>query len=329
MSEAMVASNSTAILVLGMHRSGTSLVAGLLQKSGVYVGETLLPPQDDNPTGFFEPKPVVDLHDAILAQLGTSWDDPRGLPEDWQTRPDIGFLREELRDIIARDFAAQAVWAVKDPRLCLLLPLWVELLGELGITPKLLLVLRNPYEVMASLAKRSSMSAEQAAMLWLTYNVAAERASRGLTRCIVHYEDLLAAGSAELARVAAVLDTKLADDVEKFVDPALRHHKASAPVAFSAPQNGCVDDLYNALLQWRRDGTDPGEVCDAVAAILQEAVQAAAPIVDYLRAPVPSVPNIYLEDSARAERRKQALLHERLLLIKKLQAEITELRNAR
>ena len=182
---------NTAVLVLGMHRSGTSALTGVLKRLGVDLGSNLGAPQPDNPTGFFEHMDIVQLHDEILMTLGTSWDDPRSLPDGWLHDPRIGAFRDQLVSIIRRDFSRSRLWGIKDPRLCRLLPLWLELFDELNIHAKAILIARDPSEVSASLQKRNATDYEQATMLWLSYVLSSERHSRNLTRTIVLYDDLL------------------------------------------------------------------------------------------------------------------------------------------
>ena len=72
-----------AILVLGMHRSGTSALAGMLSLCGASLPATLMPPADYNPKGFFESLSIFRAHQQLLAELGSSWDDQSPLPKGW------------------------------------------------------------------------------------------------------------------------------------------------------------------------------------------------------------------------------------------------------
>ncbi|HJP99138.1 MAG TPA: hypothetical protein VJ862_11295, partial [Rhodanobacteraceae bacterium] len=71
------------ILVLGMHRSGTSAVTRCLNLLGAEVGSKLLPPAEDNRSGFWEHAEVVAVHEELLGDLDRVWHDGRALPEGW------------------------------------------------------------------------------------------------------------------------------------------------------------------------------------------------------------------------------------------------------
>ena len=116
------------LLILGMHRSGTSLLAGSCRLLGADLGGRMMEASQDNVMGFWEHGEIVRIHDSILERLGFAWDDVRALPDKWWTYQGIQALRAELKAVLQRDFANASLGCVKDPRLCRLLPLWQELL---------------------------------------------------------------------------------------------------------------------------------------------------------------------------------------------------------
>ena len=77
------AARPVALLVLGMHRSGTSALTRVLNLLGASLGDDLMPPGDDNPLGFWEHQGIVSVHEALLVALERRWDDPRPMPDDW------------------------------------------------------------------------------------------------------------------------------------------------------------------------------------------------------------------------------------------------------
>ena len=141
-----------------MHRSGTSLLGGILRCLGVELpGETIAGDQH-NPEGYFEWDAVVALQERLLIDLQRWWPAPEGtlaLPEGWLQHPATRQTYSQLRELVmdAVDHQ-QRLWAIKDPRCSRLLPLWLELCRELAIPLRLLLAVRDPAEVVTSLVRR-------------------------------------------------------------------------------------------------------------------------------------------------------------------------------
>lgn len=179
------------LLVLGMHRSGTSATAGALAAAGFHMGSRLIEGAEDNPQGYFEHAGVVAVHESLLDALDRAWDDVRELPADWEQGDAAHEARARLQALLAEDLAPHAPWAVKDPRLCRLLPLWAPLLSADRTAGAALLVLRHPDEVAASLARRDRMPAEVAYLLWLRHVLEAEAGTRAWPRACVEYGAML------------------------------------------------------------------------------------------------------------------------------------------
>jgi hypothetical protein len=270
-------SQRRAIVVLGMHRSGTSAVAGCLQRLGVDFGPRLMPPTPDNPRGFYEHIDIVNLHDRLLLAAGSSWDDTDPRPPEWLAETATARFREDLREILRRDFASSALWGLKDPRLCRLLPWWQPLWAELHTRPLFVIVLRDPREVTASLARRDGFSPGKAYLLWLQHILAAERATRQAERVFLDFGGFLADWRQGLAPVGALLgkpwpvppeSEALAE--ERFVDGALSQANPSS-VEGKLPL--WVEETDAALRRERKTGAALFAVLDRVAA-QAEAAQA-------------------------------------------------------
>ncbi|MGH0034810.1 MAG: glycosyltransferase [Myxococcota bacterium] len=216
-----------------MHRSGTSALAGVFHHLGASLGERLLPPQPDNPAGFWESRVVSQIHDELLDELGRSWHDARPLGLDL-TDPAVERARTRLSEALWQEFDGAHLMAVKDPRLCRLLPLWRPVLGELPWRPGAVLVVRNPSDVAASLARRNGLSFAQSTLLWLRHLLEAELHTRDWPRALVRYEDLLNDWRSAAVRIADTLGfawphppEAVAPDVEAFLRPDLQHHQGS------------------------------------------------------------------------------------------------------
>jgi len=180
----------TAIVVLGMHRSGTSSVAGALSLLGAASPRTLMPAAEDNPKGFWESQVLMAFNDTVLAEGGSTWRDwrPFDLPGIIARRPDLVL---EGRQRLQEEFADDELIVFKDPRVCRLFPLWETLLTEAGYRIVVVTPLRSPAEVAASLIARNAMRVEEAFRLWLRHVLSSERSSRGYPRAFVRWSDFL------------------------------------------------------------------------------------------------------------------------------------------
>lgn len=190
------------LAVLGMHRSGTSLVAGVLRELGWGVGpeRDLMPAKPDNPRGFVEHLPAVRINDRLLYRCGGSWREPPALPPGWELDPDLDDLLEEAR-VVAEHLEGHGDGRVlfKDPRLSLTLPFW-QRVAEI---PQAVMVLRPPGAVVRSLLRREEgLTAAAAATLCTRYLLAGLRSSARLH--VVDPRDLTGDGRVEAVRRLAI-----------------------------------------------------------------------------------------------------------------------------
>lgn len=227
-------SQSTGILILGMHRSGTSALTRVINLLGAALGERLMPAGKGNASGHWESLAVYEAHEQLLTALGRRWDDFREMPADWIAHPQAALCAQAIRRFVADELASEPVWAVKEPRLCRLLPLWPQALSGLPVRLTAAIMVRNPLEVAASLARRDGMAYGHAYLLWTQHLLEAERATRGMPRLIVQYDELLADWRAVAEKLAEHLGCSwprsidaAASEIEAFLSPQLRHHDAS------------------------------------------------------------------------------------------------------
>ena len=218
-----------------MHRSGTSLVARVCNLLGVDLGRNLMDAAEQNERGFWEHLGVVEAHERLLEAFGLKWDATEPLPEDWLRRPETARCREKLRAIVEAEFAGKPFWGFKDPRVARLVPLWLELLEEMGARACFAIPFRHPRAVAESLRRRNGFSIAKGELLWLTHLLEADAATRGRPVCFVDYEAFLedwrgAAGrlTRDLGLAWPVPVEAGAAEIEAFVDPALRHHAGAA-----------------------------------------------------------------------------------------------------
>jgi hypothetical protein len=211
--------------VVGMHRSGTSIVSRILNLLGAHLGpaEDLMPPKPDNPTGFWETLSVAQLHDDLFAELGGRWDRPPVLEPRWEESAALEPFVERIRGIVESHFRSAEISVWKDPRGSMFLPLWRRVVP----IETIVLCVRRPEEVAGSLALREGLDSERVAALWLRYVVAAWLDEA--PHVVVSYDEAhdrpreLARRLAVLIGVPTASDTTLAE-IGAFVDPALRHY---------------------------------------------------------------------------------------------------------
>lgn len=225
----MSLTRSTGILVAGMHRSGTSATAGALGLLGIALGPQLLEPGEDNPKGYWENERAVEIHDHLLASLGRRWDDVRALPRNWWAGPAGQEAEAHVHALVTRQFSGEPVWAVKDPRICRFLPIWLGVLPQLAVRPVVLFVVRHPEEVAASIRTRNGWPDAIGILLWLRHVLDAERSSRNVDRAVVSYEALIhdpvGTMSGALARLGVTPPIPPSAEVLRgFVEAGDRHH---------------------------------------------------------------------------------------------------------
>ncbi|PZQ32576.1 MAG: hypothetical protein DI562_03225 [Stenotrophomonas acidaminiphila] len=219
------------ILVLGMHRSGTSALTGALQRLGVELGDDLLPANKDNVRGFWESRAAMEIDEALLSKLSSRWDAVTELPEHWLDSPAARDGYGKAVSLLDSSFAAAALWAIKDPRMCRLAPLWLKAMHTVGVEPAVVMIVRKPSEVVASLGERDGIPCGLASLLWLRHVLEAERHSRDVPRVIVTYDQLLSDSRAVFDRISVALDVawprsdqEAEADIESFLAREEKHH---------------------------------------------------------------------------------------------------------
>lgn len=220
------------LIVLGMHRSGTSTAARVLNLLGCHFGPDSLAvgANEENPRGFWERLDVVNLNDSLLKDAGAEWHSP--LLFDPLELPDAEVIRfAATAGSILHDLDLHRPWFVKDPRLCLTLPLWSPLLAN----PLAVHVLRHPLEVAASLQARNALPIPVGLALWEVYVRLSLTASVAWPRVVVHHRDLISDTVPTVRRLmhdlraAGVtgLSMPAEHEITDFVTPALHRQRAN------------------------------------------------------------------------------------------------------
>ena len=218
------------LVVLGMHRAGTSAVTGALSRLGFSLGGALVPAAEDNPLGYFENATAVDINEGLLLALGRGWDDLRPLPEGWTQSPAADEARGRILDWLRDEASSDSKIVLKDPRFCQTFPLWREVFEAEGAALQVVLAHRDLAEIVASLVKRDGLPTRHALLLALRHILTAERASRGLLRTVSNYDALLQAPREELSRRLVSLGHAMPaapelDAAAASFDSTQRHHR--------------------------------------------------------------------------------------------------------
>jgi hypothetical protein len=246
------------IVVLGMHRSGTSVTTNLLNAFGVPLSDDLMPPTEHNQKGYFESKEISRMHDEILASMGMEWkttnvDVP--FPNNWWLSPQVQTWKEKLKAIASSEIESNGgLWGFKDPRTARLLPVWLQIIDELGLDSKFILCSRDPNEVAGSLFAREQIDPMLAELIWLEHNADAVTRLPGRIDAIVEYSKWIDDPLEQMRYMARSIGLTWKGSDEEFermvgsvVSPDLRHQQ-NASGKFRLPFTGL---MYDALK--RRD----------------------------------------------------------------------------
>jgi len=236
--QASSAPDRAAYLVLGMHRSGTSAVTQVLALAGASLPENVMPGDEHNAKGYFEPWRIAIFNDQRLRAAGGAWDDPFAFPyRPLEPREERRWITRAT-DLFEEEFAGAAHPLMKDPRVSVLAPLWRTALDELGYPMRAVIPVRHPLEVAGSLAKRNGFPVEKSVLLWTSYMLAAEAPSRDMPRAFIPYDGLLSDWRAQVARIerahgAALprLDETSSAAIDDFLTGDLRHNTADQDLA--------------------------------------------------------------------------------------------------
>jgi len=249
---AMAQGDKAALVVLGMYRSGTSAFARALNLCGAFLPQRVAAAKLGlNPKGFWEPEAVTDLDVRLMEVLGAEWNRVGfELPRDG---PLVEQFLTATRELLAGDYEDAPLIVIKDPRICVLAPLWDRALSEGGYRPAYVVTVRHPLEVAASIETQGDMAVAEGLALWLAYmrRVEAFADARGAGIVHVRYTDLLDDWRSVVRRIARRLDVPLdvdarAAEVDRFLEADMRTHRAGDD-DFDAGLAGAAGDAIRTL----------------------------------------------------------------------------------
>jgi hypothetical protein len=242
------------ILVVGFHRSGTSAITRVLNILGTELPHKLLKPVlGNNERGFWESETIVEIHEKILHSLGISWHSLDLIPPNWFSSVTATSYVEEIKSTLISEYGDSNLILVKDPRLCLFLPLWERVCQELNLQVNCVFQYRHPEEVVSSLMRRNGFTEVHAMLLWLHYTLQADLNSRCFNRTFVSFANLLEDWESVVRKIGETLSIKwpndpleMTPDVERYIDINLYHFRANNPEG-NQTQYYWISQAYQAL----------------------------------------------------------------------------------
>ncbi|MFP6559962.1 sulfotransferase family protein [Paraburkholderia sp. B3] len=251
---AATADTGTLIVVLGMHRGGTSAINRAMVTMGADLGDHLgTPKAGENDKGFFEDLDIVEINEQILAATHSKWHTLAPVDFSRIDPAKLAALRMRAASVL-REKCRNRTFALKDPRLSRLLAFWQPVFDQAQLRVAYVIAVRNPVSVGLSLQKRNGFAPERSYALWLGHMVPALQATHNKLRTVVDYDGLLDSPLDELTRMAGQLGFALNDErvrtfESEFLDRNLQHWRcATHDLAGmrAVPQE--VRELFTALV---------------------------------------------------------------------------------
>lgn len=251
------------VCVVGMHRSGTSVVARAMNLLGVSLGDSsslMKPASDQNPTGFWENEQIVEINKELLDRLGGTWDELPPLPENWAASEAIADLRRKASELVGRVFGDGTIWGWKDPRTSVTLPFWKLVVPGM----RYILCLRNPSHVCRSLHRRDGFTPHKSSYLWKRYTLEAILNSEGADRSVVFYEDFFEDWEHEFEALSRFIhredsspDAETRKAFREFLQDGLWHHRDTVLDTIADP---AIDHETKSLYVFLRQAFHPGRL---------------------------------------------------------------------
>lgn len=275
------------IIVLCMHRSGSSVITRGIQALGADLGDNLMAPVDgNNAKGFFEDLDIYRFNEELLSSLGSAWHSLTPLDKTRLTGPEFSEQRRQAIQLMNEKLVAGRLFAFKDPRTAVLMPFWRCVFEDLDLDDRYVIAVRNPIEIAASLKARDGLDMRRGLYLWAKHAFEAVGNTKGKPRIFVAYDAIMRQPMEQLTRLAEGLgfdelntsEKDIRDYCEGFLESKLRHNYAGEQ---ELERTGLVPPFLIALDDWLRscaaasvgDETEPDHAFwEDVQARLREAV---------------------------------------------------------
>ena len=219
------------IVVLGMHRSGTSAITRGLKVLGVELGDQLIAAvEGDNSKGYWEDSDLNTLNIEMLYSIGSDWHNLTPIDHfDVETLREKGYFLKAAK-LLHDKLKNNDLFGFKDPRVAKLLPFWTSVFSYSKIDVSYVLAIRHPISVIRSLEMRGEPNKEKSYLLWLGHVINSLSHTESARRVIVDYDHVMLAPDRELGRIADkfnlnIEQRELENYRSQFLDSDLQHSK--------------------------------------------------------------------------------------------------------
>ncbi len=194
------------LLVLGMHRSGTSLISRSLKIFDASHGDKLLPYTYGNDKGHWEDQDFFLISQEMLKVVGKSWSSVLPITkDDVEILCQHGYLKK-AQELLSSRFNHTNLFALKEPRITKLLPFWIKIFETNSIKVNYIFAIRHPLSVANSLYKRREIPIEHGLLLWYSYNAYALAELLNKRVLMIDYDDFLANTTNCLEKMSTALN---------------------------------------------------------------------------------------------------------------------------
>jgi hypothetical protein len=254
----------TAVMIVAMHRSGTSALSRALNLLGCDMPPRLIGADQWNAAGYWESKPIKDLNEEMLVSGGGEWSEWQEFNPNWFRSSAVQRFRDRALELVGSEFGDSPLFVFKDPRLSILMPFWRAIFDELGIEQVAIHPLRNPVEVARSLERRNDFLMSKGILLWLRYTLDGERGTRGMRRLFTTFDELMENPAGVIRRSQEILDIywprnsdKARREISSFLSADMRHHRDGPQVLQTLSYaTDWVVNAYDTLSGFVTNGED-------------------------------------------------------------------------
>lgn len=280
-------------VVVGMHHSGTSALAGMLGILGCDLPKTLVPADKSGDEGSQESQPINDLLERLLTSAGSSWDDWLPMLDTWFDSGRADDFHAQAVELLQEEYGTSRLFLLKNPRMCRLMPFWDRVWESAGVEPRFAMIHRNPLEVAAAMQQRNGIDPQLGMFIWLRHVLDGERGTRGRPRSFTSYSELMQNWQHVADKLQSDLKISLprfslgvTPEVEDFLSPALHHFNETPPASLNTPAvSAWVRDVHDILERWVDQGEDKKDHArlDEIHTAFDTAAPAFARIVQQMR----------------------------------------------